>query len=240
MADDTPAAHVVPTSIPRARMPVERRSPQSFLVLGGGKRGGEDAGAEGALYMAGLSGSFQAIFEVEVTQPGRLGRFGYGEAVDAATLLTDDRLRTGEPVYTFVSEPLQFGDLISGPPKRSTFTGRLVRGREGDGGQAFLRDVLVTVKRVVYAQTLREAAPRPPEAPRTLLFGDERHLFTAALRNGPEDGDHFEAVRVTGGVLTEAQAAKIRAGVLLGPEGVYLGRRVLPLAVEAVEPAVGE
>jgi hypothetical protein len=184
----------------------------------------------GPVYLSALSGGYQVVLAVDLSRPDG----------DPVGTYADDRRRTGEPVYTLISERLVFQDLVGPAHRRTTFKGSLVRGRPGEGGRTFLADVLVTVKRVVYARSLASwgfgAMPFPP-APQTLLFGDEGQLYAMAIRTHPDDGARIDAVRITGGVLNEAQAAAIRVGALLDASGLHVGRQMLPVEVETIAPA---
>jgi len=127
--------------------------------------------------------------------------------------------RTAHPearLYTFAPAPFVLPELFPGDggkaPKRTTFTGSLVRNHfeqppaHPEDPHLVAPDVVVTVDRVVLHRHFDPASPRAKELG-YLLFGKGQERFLAHVISGPPDFDQLLAVDVAGLDLTDDQLA---------------------------------
>ena len=170
---------------------------------------------------------YQAIFEV---------------AFDRQDKYVKDRQAPGAPkLYTLgPQEPFVLSELApTGPdakPARS-FKAKVLRGhleKPGpDGKGAILRDVQVSVKRVVHFREFDPKAKRPARL-EYLLFGKGGELFLAHLIVAPPDFDQLLSVKVTGHEFTDEELAQ-------GVQVAFAGTANTPAArLKAKQQAVGE
>lgn len=135
---------------------------------------------------------------------------------DPVAIYVQDRKTTGEKIYTLLPEPMVLSELFTpqGAPTRRTFKASLFRGHFEHGGQEFLSDLTVRVKRVIMG---RKIARNPADSPDLLyvVFGNDQQLFAAHLINKRPDFEHVVAVRLTSGVMNSEQARTIERGTLL-------------------------
>jgi hypothetical protein len=182
---------------------LERARPvaaQTLLMLG-----------EGPVYLALLptpdeARDHQIVLETVLLKTGS----------DPTSIYAQDRHVTDEKTYTLVTEPLVIDDLIApaSSPTRTSFRAQLVRGLAGRGGQPFLENVTVKVKRVVLARKI-QVSSKTGDHLQYFAFGDARQLYAAHVLQTPRDFDQVVAIRVTRGVMDEGQAERMRRGAVI-------------------------
>jgi len=148
---------------------------------------------------------YQVILEAELVKHG----------TDPVATYVADRKVTGEQVYTLLAEPFSLPELFDSSQdgaRRKTFTASLFRGHCERGGQEFISNLSVQVRRVIYAKKFERNPPVMANL-QYLLFGNKQELFAAHLIAKKPDFDHLVGVRLSRGVLTDAQAGAIRSGL---------------------------
>jgi hypothetical protein len=143
---------------------------------------------------------YQVILEVSFTLNGK----------DVTDIYTKDRTNNpGTKMYTlnpgqFVLSRLFTPDAQN--PVLSSFEAEIFRGHLERGGQTIdgLKNVVVTVKKVVHAQKFDPAGEKP-EKLEYFLFGKGEELFLAHLITKPPDFDQILSVKVTDHQVTEEE-----------------------------------
>lgn len=233
----TPTDH----SAPRAHTPAHQPDPPSthgMLMVG-----------SGPVYLSHLPmfhapHDYQVLLEVEMVKAGTDPLFTY----------VQDRQVTGEKVYTVVPETFVLSELFTpaNAPQRKTFKADVVRGHFERGGTEFISNVTFKVTRVVFAKKF-EANPAALPNLQYLVFGSQKELFAAHIVTKKPDFDHVVSVRISDGILSEAQAQTVEKGVFVRLPGLAnkvgealkagaadeaeakVGAQTLPIVLETVE-----
>ncbi|MEV0298621.1 hypothetical protein [Nocardia sp. NPDC050710] len=132
---------------------------------------------------------FQVVLSVELDRRGRRA-------------LGADRRHGFGGVHTFDAEPFQIAELDPGRPNsRTTLRGRLFRGHVGRGGVPIAKDIVVTVRSVVYYAKLDPSVDR--ELLTHLCFGRPGQLYLAHRIARRPSFDQIVAVRLIPGTVTD-------------------------------------
>jgi hypothetical protein len=144
---------------------------------------------------------YQLILEVSFTENGK----------DVTDLYTNDRqANLGTKMYTLSPEPFVLARLFTSDAQGSalsSFKAKVFRGHlERPGHQVVngLEDVIVMVKKVVYAQKFDPAATKP-ERLQYFLFGKGGELFLAHAITKPPDFDQIVSVNVSDHSFTDQE-----------------------------------
>jgi len=140
----------------------------------------------------------------------------------ADTIFRQDRKVNPEAsLYTFAPAPFVLPELFSdapgSPPKRTSFTGRLVRNHfeqppaHPQEPVVIATDVVVHVTGVVHHHRLDASSPRPKHLS-YLLFGRGEARFVAHFISRPPDFDQLLAVDVSGHQFSDLELSR---GVVL-------------------------
>lgn len=151
----------------------------------------------------------QAILEARLTGGGDDPQAAYAE----------DRRRTGERIYTLQPERFVLRALVEPDADGEclcVFTGTVYRGHFERGGTPILRDVTVTIDRVVHFRQFDPEAEKPV-VQHYLLFGSGDEQFLAHLITAPPDFDQVVSVRMLDEPLSDDDLAR-------GPE-LFFPRR---------------
>lgn len=144
---------------------------------------------------------YQVILEVSFTGNGK----------DVTDIYTKDRQGSpGTKMYTLRPEPLVLARLFTPDaqnPSLRSFKATVIHGHlERDPNHVIggLEDVVVTVKKVVYAQKFDPAATKLEKLP-YFLFGKGEELFLAHVITKPPDFDQIVSVKVADHPFTEEE-----------------------------------
>lgn len=141
---------------------------------------------------------FQVILEATFAKQGR----------DVQEIYTKDRrANPSTKMYTLNPDEFVLQQLFAPDPKQPalrSFTGTVFRGHLERGGKPIegLRDVTVTIKRVVYARKFDPRAAKSPQL-EYILFGRGRERFLAHLITVPPDYDQILSLTVSGREFTD-------------------------------------
>ncbi len=196
----TGGPHAATKVVPKPTKAPEQAAVHGMLLLG-----------DGPVYLAqipteGQPHDYQILLEVELLKTGK----------DPLATYVQDRKITGEKLYTIVPEPILPSELFQpeGSPARRTFKANAFRGHFEHGGQSFLSDLTIKVKRVVMGKKFDGKTAQKPTL-RYFVFGNDRELFAAHLLDEPTDFEHLLAIRINAGILNDKEAQTVRRGALL-------------------------
>ena len=137
------------------------------------------------------------------------------------TYRQDRKAHTEARLYTFSPAPFVLPELFPGtadqPPKRTSFSGRLVRNHfeqppaHPEEPEVIAGDVVVHVTGVVHHHRLDPRAARPSHLG-YLLFGRGEERFVAHLITRPPDFDQLLAVNLSGHAFSDDELSR---GVVL-------------------------
>lgn len=149
--------------------------------------------------------NFQGILEVSFTKDGKPMDEIY---------FKDRQSHPKVKMYTLKPKPIKpvsvFG--LDFKPTSRSFTGTVFRGHLERGGQIIdaLREVDVTVKRVVYSRKFDLKQLQKWEELDYILFGSDEELFLAHLISAPPDFDQILSVKIDRTFTDEEISTKVR------------------------------
>lgn len=135
---------------------------------------------------------------------------------------SDTRMYTLQPRSEFALAEI-FSPPASGTPRR-TFRGQVFRGHlERRPNDVLLPDVIVQIKRVVYAHEFRPEDKRP-EKLEYILFGTPDELFLAHRIIAPGDFDQIMPVKISDQKFTDADLSQELRVIMHGRPNTSSGR----------------
>lgn len=130
---------------------------------------------------------YQIILELTLTQS------------DLEAYRLDRAVHSAERVYTLEPETFVLPEMVNGTKK---FTANIYRGHFERGGVAILKNVSVSIARVVYFKKF-EPDEQKPKSLEYILFGHEGEQFLAHRICAAPDFDEILSVQVPGAIAKE-------------------------------------